>query len=294
MRTEKGPDGREASQSPVTIERVLEEFRALKAGEGLTPQKMVSARATMAQMGEVYPVAATQRLLDDLADLDTDDGRALEWALRADGAAHIGTTLDARRARSGVPENTAKDRERRAVVALFERWGRGREDWASSVFTMHASALPATARIRFGSLLANIRVFIDGDEKLPVVLFELEGPYPPGDFLTLANNADQALVVYGAIGVSWRLELWLPSFGTGDVRVARLHRDRRPAIVRVEQSTADGRTLEDRLNGEKFDGETIITMQSTNLDPPCPISWDWKEPESERRPTITFPEGQIS
>lgn len=92
---------------------------------------------------------------------------------------------------------------------------------------------------------------------------------------------------------TWRLEFWLPSFGIGDVRVARLHQGRRPALVRVEQSTADGRALEERVDGKKFDGETIITMRSPNLDPPCPISWDWEEPESERRPAITFPEAQI-
>jgi hypothetical protein len=282
MRAEEGPDGPEAPIPSVSVERVLEEFRALKTGEGLTPQKMV------------YPVAATQRLLDNLADLNTDDGRALEWALKADPAAHSGATLDARRARSGVPENTAKDRERRAVIALFERWGRGHEDWASSVFTVHASALPASVRVKFGSLLVKVRVYLDDDGELPVVLFELEGPYPPGDFLTLAGKVDQALVVYGTVGFTWRLELWLPSFGAGDVRVVRVHRGRRPALVRVEQSTADGRAVEEKVDGARFDGETIITMRTPNLDPPCPISWDWDEPESERRPAVTFPEAPAS
>lgn len=293
MGTHDGPGGEGASPPPVLIERIFEEFKALKTGDGLSPQKMASARGILRVMGEVYPIAATQRLLDDLGDLDNDEGRALAWALKADPAVHIGSTLDARRAASHVPENTAKDRERRAVLALFDIWIRRREDWASSVFTIRAVVLPIVAKVRFGSLSIRVQVFRDEHEDLPVVFFELDGPYPSHDFLTLANNANQALVVYGTAGLDWRLELWLPSLGNGAIRVARNHQGRRPVMVRLEQSLPDGRATEERLPGENFNGETIITMRSPNLDPPCPITWDWVEPEQERRPAIVFPEDAI-
>lgn len=289
MRTEKGPDGDAQDRGGITIEQVLDEFKALKAGAGLTPQKLASAKATLALMGEAHPVTATQRLLDDLAELDNEEGRALAWALRADPQAHDGATLDSRRVKSGVPENTAKDREKRAVVWLFERWSIRRQDWATSVFTVRVSALPAFARVRYGSIALDLRVFAEPPDDVPSIVLKLDGPYPTRDFVTLASNEAEALVVYATGDLGWRLELWLPSLGEGDVRVARIHPGHRPALVRVEQSSPDGRSVEERFPGESFDGETILTMRTPNLDPPCPISWEWATPESAWRPAIEFP-----
>jgi len=270
-----------------SLDQVLADFLEVKVGIGLTPAKMSEARAVLAVLGEPHATRAAQRLLDDLADLSGDDGAALAIALRADPHRDRGQTLAARRRGSGVPVNTAKDREKRAVEKLYSKWTAVRQDWAAAVHSSRFTSLPANASVRFGSIKVEISVFWDDSRGFPAVALATENITAASDFLTVAANSNGALAVYGMAGAPWRLELWLPPFSDETVLVHRSY-ETQPTRVTIDITEPDGRSRLETIPGEKLRSGTLLSLPVASLDPPCPIAWWWRDPPDEYRPTIDF------
>ena len=271
---------------------VLRDFHALKQGLGLTPDKMRQARAVLATMGELHPVPATQRLLDDLADLTDEEGAALAWALRANPATHTSQTLDGRRLASGIPENTAKDRERRAVKLLYDKWIQRRQDWATSVFETRVLALPVELMLRFGSMKVTLRAYHDNERACDVVAFEVHRRAADTDFLSVASDstAGQALAIYGTSEMHWRLGVWLPAFQGEQVLIHRAHPGEKPSQIMIERTLADGRAIAETIPAEQLDESVAIGLPTSELTTPCPITWSWSPPPPDSRPAIVFPD----
>lgn len=290
MVAEMGPDD---DQTPPTENAVLADFTDLKQDVGLTPEKMRSARAIMAALGEMHPVLATQRLLDDLGDMEDDDGVALAWALRAEPEMHPPLKLDDRRKASRVPENTAKDRERRAAKRLYQKWISEREDWATAVYAMGCKALPVRSEVQLGSLRVSITVRHDESRDIPVVSLMTKNRLGPYDQLMVAADAERAMVVYATGDRRWRIEMHLPRFERETLLIHREHGETPPNCLVIEMTEADGRASYSETPGDLIPERTLFELPVATLDPPCPITWWWVPPPKERRPIITFPEDEL-
>jgi hypothetical protein len=166
------------------------------------------------------------------------------------------------------------------------------------VFTTFASALPAFAEVRFGSLNVAFDVHIDPSKDTPVVALNTTERPSANDFLSVAStNADagQALVVYGTRDMSWSVRVWLPAFLSDQVVVLRQYEGAlRPAALDIERTFQDGRAMFERIPAEMIRDQTIVVLPVAELKAPCPLTWWWEQPTADPRPMIVYPESEQS
>jgi len=278
----EGPDV--AGLSRPTLDQIDQEFLVLKQGEGLTPAKLQEAQAVMTLMGESHGVRAMQRLLDDLSELAGDDAEALKWALAtADGSRHPETnapipTLEARRRTHGIAVNTAKDRERRAVKRLYQRWIKPRDEWARAGFTAYFNELPAHTQVHMGSTVVMLGAFIDEETKHPIIQLEVRNRASRGDYVLLGAKPESALVAYGTTDFHWQLRMFLPAWASDKVFIHRIYNDDYPDQLRVSRTFRDGRAVEESLPRDIIQKSPGVVVYTEGLDAPNQLTWWWGTP----------------
>lgn len=283
----EGPDGG-TDPEPVserrnpTLKDVEREFQALKVGDGISPAKLTDAHAIQSITGIMAPLPLMQRVVDDIVELGGDDADALLWALRAHPRSHEWQSLDMRREQSGVAENTAKDREKRAVQKLFDKWSRPKEFWASAVYGTIAKFLPVTGKVQIGSYEVEVEVFDDDERGLPVVV--IKSPRPDADLetLTVVRQSNHTHLVFFTSKYPWRLHLNVRRITEEFLLIYRPVGEDGPYELVVEQTDADGISGRQSIPREALLRQPILQIPSETLDAGVTLTWWWVDPERPR------------
>lgn len=280
----EGP-GRGAGQRPETARRsptlkdVLGEFQALKVGDGISPAKLVNAHAVQAITGLSTPLPLMQRVVDDIVELGDDDAEALLWALRAHPKSHQWQNLDLRRQQSGIPENTAKDREKRAVQKLFEMWSAPKEFWASAVYGTMAKFLPVTGKVQIGSYEAEVEVLDDEAKGLPVIWVKSDKPDSDLESLTIVRQPNHTHIVFFTSKYPWRLHLTVRRITEDFLLIYRPSGDDGPYELVLEQTDANGVSGRQSIPREVLAEQPFLQIPAESLDDGVTLTWWWVDPE---------------
>lgn len=260
----------------------------MKIGDGISPAKLVTANAIQAITGIIAPLQLMQRIVDDIVELGDDDAEALLWALRAHPKSHQWQSLDLRREQSGLAENTAKDREKRAVKKLFEKWTAPKEFWASAVYGTMAKFLPVTGKVQIGSYDAEVEVFDDEKRGLPVAV--VKSPKPDADLetLTIVRQDNHTHLVFFTSKYPWRLHLTVRRITEEFLLIFRAVGEEGPHQLVVEQTDADGVSGRQSIPYEALLRQPILQIPSDTLDDGVTLTWWWVDPERPRA-TVVYP-----
>jgi hypothetical protein len=263
------------SEKPlISLDMVRDDFRMLIRGEGLSLAKLARAHAVMAAMKEAIPARAARRILRELLERGGNDAEALLWALRAHPESRSELALDGRRLFRGVKEQTAKDRERRAVEWLYSRWQADTEDWATHVSSIVASRLPVSATMHVGSFHVSISVDAGQDDGPLLVQLATSRPHYFRDFLAVGNREESSLALFGTVDNSLRLEVYMPPLPSGRVVIHRVRGEFAPLAATIERGS-DGYLDSELLPAEFLEDVESIEIPVAKLDQPAIISWYW-------------------
>lgn len=230
-----------------------------------------------------------QRLLDDLSELAGDDAEALKWALAmADGSRHPETnapipTLEARRRTHGIAVNTAKDREKRAVKRLYEKWAQPRDEWARAGFTAYFSELPAHTQVHMGSTVVMLGAFIDEKTEHPIIQLEVQNRSSRGDYVVLATEPGSACIAYGTTDFHWQLRMFLPAWNSDKVFFHRIYNGDYAEQLQVSRTFPDGRAVEETLPRDVVEESQGLVVYTEGLDAPNQLTWWWGTPYDEEQ-----------
>lgn len=269
-----------------TLKDVEREFQALKIGDGISPAKLVEAVAIQAITGVIVPSPLMNRIVEDIVELGGDDAEALLWALRAHPKSHQWQSLDLRRAQSGLAENTAKDREKRAVRKLFEKWSKPKEFWASAVYGTIAKSLPVTAKVQIGSYDAEIDVFHDEKRGFPIVVVNSTKPDADLETISIVRQAEHTHLVFFTSKYPWRLHLAVPRISEEFLLIYRVAGDDGPYELVIEQTDADGISGRQSIPHEALLRQPILQIPSDTLDAGVTLTWWWVDPEHPKAVVI--------
>jgi hypothetical protein len=261
------------------FEDIWKDFQMLVLHEGITPTKVESATATLAMLGELIPKRAMQRIIDDVVDLGGDDAEALLWALRAHPDSAEWRALNTRREKSGLPKNTAMDREKRAVQKLFEKWSRPREFWASAVYGTMAKFLPVTGKVQIGSYEAEVEVLDDPEQGLPVIWIRSDRPDADCESLTVLRQENHTQVVFFTSKYPWRLHLTVRRVTEESLLIYRRFTKDPPIALLMELPDQDGGVTVRSVPQRTFVNEPMLTIPSDLLDDGFTLTWWWSDPE---------------
>jgi hypothetical protein len=197
--------------------------------------------------------------------------------------------------RRRYPRTPQKDREKRAVEQLYQKWMQSREHWATSAFEVVVSALPAHASVRLGSVSAAINARFDPERNLPIIHLEVANRTALSDFPTVATDPERgsAIAVYGTSEQSSRLALYMPAFAEEQVIVYRTYPNQDPVGLQIERTLPDGRATSETIPAARLGGASAIILPTEDLQIPCPITWWWNAPLADPRPAIVFPDSEL-
>jgi hypothetical protein len=154
---------------------------------------------------------------------------------------------------------------------------------------------PGNARVRLGSVSAEINARFDPERNLPIIHLEVANRTAPSDFLTVATDPvrGSAIAVYGTSEQSWRLALYMPDFAEEQVIVYRTYPDQDPVGLRIERTLRGGRATSETIPAAQLGGASAIVLPTEDLQTPCPITWWWNARLADPRPAIVFPDTEL-